>query len=128
MFGLYGMTLLPTFCNRAGRFVRALADNAWFQSGTGNTLQIYGMVLAHPKVCAAIMANGCDLLVFPGGAAEANKTAEVPGYKGRSVPKRVQQSVRAQTSEAIESLISGMLLMHSQQRYREGWLRRWLSS
>ena len=35
-----------------------------------------GAVLAHPDVCSALMEAGHDLLVFPGGAAEANKTAQ----------------------------------------------------
>jgi 1-acyl-sn-glycerol-3-phosphate acyltransferase len=35
-----------------------------------------GMVLGHPEVCGALMEAGHDLLVFPGGAGEANKTAE----------------------------------------------------
>ena len=76
MFGLDGMILMPTIYHQTGRFVRALADNAWFQSGTGTKMQKQGMVLANPKVCSALMERGEDLLIFPGGAAEANKTAE----------------------------------------------------
>jgi 1-acyl-sn-glycerol-3-phosphate acyltransferase len=76
MFGLDGMILMPTIYHQTGRFVRALADNAWFQSGTGTKMQKQGMVLANPEVCSALMERGEDLLIFPGGAAEANKTAE----------------------------------------------------
>ena len=76
MFGLDGMILMPTVYHETGRFVRALADNAWFQTGTGEKMAASGMVLGHPEVCSALMEAGHDLLVFPGGAAEANKTAE----------------------------------------------------
>ena len=76
MFGLDGMILMPTVYHRTGRFLRALADNAWFQTGTGEKMAASGMVLGHPDVCSALMEAGHDLLVFPGGAAEANKTAE----------------------------------------------------
>ena len=76
MFGLDGMILMPTVYHETGRFLRALADNAWFQTGTGEKMAASGMVLGHPEVCSALMEAGHDLLVFPGGAAEANKTAE----------------------------------------------------
>jgi len=76
MFGLDGMILMPTLHYKTGRFVRAMADNAWFQTGTGEKLAQQGMVLANPAVCSALMERGQDLLIFPGGAAEANKTAE----------------------------------------------------
>ncbi|MGI9285490.1 MAG: lysophospholipid acyltransferase family protein [Pseudomonadales bacterium] len=76
MFGLDGMILLPIFYYEVGRFIRAMGDNAWFQVGnTGDKLMKQGMVLANPKVCSALMRAGHSLLVFPGGAAEANKTA-----------------------------------------------------
>lgn len=76
MFGLDGMILMPTLHQEKGRFLRAMGDNAWFQSGAGEKLARNGMVLGHPDVCSALMEDGQDLLVFPGGAAEANKTAE----------------------------------------------------
>lgn len=76
MFGLDGMILMPTVYHETGRFLRAMADNAWFQTPTGKKLAGNGMVLANPEVCSALMDQGQDLLIFPGGAAEANKTAE----------------------------------------------------
>lgn len=220
MFGLEGMILLPTFYYKTGRFVRALADNAWFHTGTGAALQKQGMVLAHPRVCSALMEQGADLLIFPGGAAEANKTAdemyslvwrerygfvrmaaqhgynitpfghvgtdelyghamegrellnswlgkliqkrgvsvredlippipkgmfntlipkpqraylafgetiEVPNYGNKAVPIEVQQSIRKQTADEVEALISEMLLLRSQQKHKEGWIRRYLT-
>jgi 1-acyl-sn-glycerol-3-phosphate acyltransferase len=76
MFGLDGMILMPTIYHETGRFLRAMGDNAWFQTATGEKMAANGMVLGHPEVCGALMEAGQDLLVFPGGAAEANKTAE----------------------------------------------------
>jgi 1-acyl-sn-glycerol-3-phosphate acyltransferase len=75
MFGLDGMILMPTIYKETGRFLRAMGDNAWFQTSTGQKMAAGGMVLGHPRVCSALMEDGQDLLVFPGGAAEANKTA-----------------------------------------------------
>lgn len=76
MFGLDGMILMPTVYHEAGRFLRAMGDSAWFQSSTGRRMASGGMVLGHPRVCSALMEDGQDLLVFPGGAAEANKREE----------------------------------------------------
>lgn len=76
MFGLDGMILMPTVYETTGRFLRAMADKLWFQTPTGEKLAGNGIVLANPKVCSALMEAGEDILVFPGGAAEANKTAE----------------------------------------------------
>jgi 1-acyl-sn-glycerol-3-phosphate acyltransferase len=75
MFGLDGLILMPTIYHETGRFLRAMADNAWFQTSAGAKMAANGMVLGHPDVCSALMEAGQDLLVFPGGAAEANKTA-----------------------------------------------------
>lgn len=76
MFGLDGMILMPTVYHETGRFLRAMGDKAWFQTPTGEKMAANGMVLGHPEVCGALMEAGQDLLVFPGGAAEANKTAD----------------------------------------------------
>ena len=66
------MILMPTVYHETGRFLRALADNAWFQTNTGKDgKQRHGP--GPPAVCGALMEAGQDLLVFPGGAAEANK-------------------------------------------------------
>jgi 1-acyl-sn-glycerol-3-phosphate acyltransferase len=76
LFGLDGWILMPTLYYEAGRFVRAMGDNAWLSVGAvGDMLIRNGMILAHPKACAAMMEDGHDVLVFPGGAAESNKTA-----------------------------------------------------
>ena len=75
MFGLDGLILMPTLHQETGRFIRAMGDKAWFQSNAGEKMAGGGMVLGHPAICSALMENGQDLLVFPGGAGEANKPA-----------------------------------------------------
>jgi 1-acyl-sn-glycerol-3-phosphate acyltransferase len=222
MFGLDGLILMPTVYHETGRFLRAMGDNAWFQSGTGEKMATNGMVLGHPEVCGALMEAGQDLLVFPGGAAEANKTAEekyslvwrerygfvrmaaqhgynitpfgmvgpddwwdhaiegrdllhsrlvkllqkmgvigeiredimppiprglfntllpkpercflsfgepieVPDCRGKNVSKTIQKSVRQQTADSVESLVSDMLLMRAQNKHNEGRIRRLLT-
>ena len=76
MFALDAVIMLPTVYHETGRFLRPMADNIWFGSMPGKKVAAGGMVLAHPDVCAALMEAGHDLLVFPGGAAEANKPEE----------------------------------------------------
>ena len=76
MLGLDGMIIMPILYFEADRFVRAMADRAWFQTSTGEKMMSNGIVLGDPEVCSALMEAGQDILVFPGGAAEANKNAE----------------------------------------------------
>ena len=223
MFGLDGMIFLPMLYHETGRFARAMGDNAWFQTFTREGMIKNGTVLAHPRVCSALMEEGRDLLVFPGGAAEANKTAEekynlvwrqrygfvrmaaqhgynitpfglvgpddwfdhriegrdlldtrlgklltrmgvteglredllpplpagvfstllpkpqrcflafgepvsVPNCRGKkTVPMSVQKSVREQTAAQVEQLVADMLLMRTQRKHEEGWVRRLLT-
>lgn len=75
MFALDAMIMLPTVFHETGRFLRPMADNIWFLTAAGRRMSASGTVLAHPDVCGALMDAGQDLLVFPGGAAEANKRA-----------------------------------------------------
>lgn len=56
-----------------GRFLRGMGDRLFYESPVGDLMTPYGMVLGHPKTCAALMAAGADLLVFPGGSAESTK-------------------------------------------------------
>ncbi|NND68252.1 MAG: acyltransferase family protein [Halioglobus sp.] len=76
MFALDALIMLPTVFHETGRFLRPMADNIWFLTAAGSRVVASGTVLAHPAVCAALMDAGQDLLVFPGGAAEANKSVE----------------------------------------------------
>ena len=50
-----------------------MGDRLFFESPVGDLMTPYGMVLGHPKTCAALMKEGADLLVFPGGSAESTK-------------------------------------------------------
>ncbi|MDX1733364.1 MAG: lysophospholipid acyltransferase family protein [Halioglobus sp.] len=75
MFAVDGLILMPAIYDATGRFPRGMGDNILFQTGVGERLARQGLVLAHPEVCSALMDAGQDLMVFPGGAAEANKSA-----------------------------------------------------
>lgn len=222
MFGLDGLILMPTVYRETGRFLRAMGDKAWFQTDTGAKMARGGMVLGNPEVCSALMEQGQDLLVFPGGAGEANKPAAekyslkwrerygfvrlaarhaynitpvglvgpddwwdhamegedilnsrlvralqkrgvigdirpdivpplprgllgtllprpepcylafgepvaVPDCRGKTVSKRVQQSVRKATAERIEGLVADMLLLRSRDKHNQGFVRRLLT-
>ncbi|WP_269618161.1 lysophospholipid acyltransferase family protein [Zhongshania sp. BJYM1] len=59
-----------------GRFLRALSDKFLWNPINENLLLNQGVVIGHPDVCSALMENGSDLMVFPGGAHEATKTAD----------------------------------------------------
>jgi 1-acyl-sn-glycerol-3-phosphate acyltransferase len=224
LFGLDGWILMPTLYYETGRFVRAMGDNAWLAiAGVGDTLIRNGMILGHPKACAAMMEDGHDLLVFPGGAAESNKSAEekyalqwrerfgfvrlaaehgynitpfglvgpddfydhliegdellesplgkllgwlgvdtegiredilppipsgmffsllpkpqhcylafgepvdIPEHIDEEMPEGLQRSLREEVAGRVDGLIRDMLLLRTQQRHNEGWLRRLLT-
>ncbi|MBW2939830.1 lysophospholipid acyltransferase family protein [Zhongshania aquimaris] len=59
-----------------GRFIRALSDKFLWNPINESVLLNQGVVIGHPEVCSALMENGSDLIVFPGGAHEATKTAD----------------------------------------------------
>ena len=76
LFALDGYILAPIMMRQLGRFVRGLGDKFLFTvPAVGNPLMKFGAVMGHPEVCAALMAAGQDLVVFPGGAHEAVKPA-----------------------------------------------------
>jgi hypothetical protein len=52
---------------------------------------------------------------------------EVPDCRGKNVSKAIQKSVREQTADAVESLVSDMLLMRVQNKHQEGAIRRLLT-
>jgi len=76
LFALDGMVLGPLFIKELGRFPRGMGDKFLF---TNKRVADYvlksGAVMGHPEVCSALMKDGQDLLVFPGGAYEAVKPA-----------------------------------------------------
>lgn len=74
LFALDGMVLGPVMQNDLGRFLRPLGDKFLFAvDGIAKYLVKNGAVIGHPAVCGALMENGSDLLVFPGGAHESVK-------------------------------------------------------
>ena len=76
LFALDGMVLGPVMQKDLGRFVRPLGDKFLFSvDSVANYLVSRGALIGHPDVCSAMMKNGSDLLVFPGGAHEAVKSA-----------------------------------------------------
>ncbi len=75
LFALDGMVLGPVMLHEQNRFLRGLGDKFLWNPVTEQHLLQQGAVLGHPAVCSALMENGSDLLVFPGGAHESTKTA-----------------------------------------------------
>ncbi len=75
LFALDGMILGPVMYFELGRFLRPLGDRFLWNSTTESLLLRQGALVGDPQVCSAMMAAGKDLLVFPGGAHEATKTA-----------------------------------------------------
>jgi 1-acyl-sn-glycerol-3-phosphate acyltransferase len=76
LFALDGWVLGPVMMKELGRFVRGLGDKFLFASeGIGDAVLKRGAVMGHPEVCSALMQDGRDLMVFPGGAHEAVKPA-----------------------------------------------------
>jgi 1-acyl-sn-glycerol-3-phosphate acyltransferase len=76
LFALDGMVLGPVMQQELGRFLRPMGDKFLFtMDAVGKYLVERGAVIGHPEVGSALMKNGSDLLVFPGGAHEAVKNA-----------------------------------------------------
>lgn len=76
LLGLDGWLVAPALYFEAGRFVRGMADNIWMQwEGVADRLIANGLIPANPQVCDAVMEDGEDVLVFPGGAFETIKPA-----------------------------------------------------
>lgn len=74
LFALDGAIILPLFNKELGRFPRAMGDRFLFSmEPVTSLLMSNGLVMGHPEVCSALMEDGQDLLVFPGGAHEAVK-------------------------------------------------------
>lgn len=76
LFALDGWVLGPILMKEQDRFIRGLGDRFLFASERlGNYVLKAGGVMGHPEVCSAMMQDGQDLVVFPGGAYEAVKPA-----------------------------------------------------
>lgn len=69
-----GLVLGPLIHQEFRRFPRGMGDDFLFANPQlAKLFTRLGGVLGHEKVCSALMENGKDMLVFPGGAHEANK-------------------------------------------------------
>jgi 1-acyl-sn-glycerol-3-phosphate acyltransferase len=76
LFALDGMVLAPIMQEDYGRFLRPMGDKFLFTvDAIGKFLNKRGAVMGHPQICTALMDDGQDILVFPGGAHEAVKSA-----------------------------------------------------
>ena len=76
LFALDGWVLGPILQKELNRFVRGLGDKFLFGSPrVADYIVKRGAVMGHPDVCSALMKDGQDLIVFPGGAHEAVKPA-----------------------------------------------------
>ena len=76
LFALDGFVLGPLMQKELGRFIRGLGDRFLFAvPSIGDFVMKRGAVMGHPEVCSALMENGSDIIVFPGGAHEAVKSA-----------------------------------------------------
>ena len=76
LFALDGWVLGPLFIKELNRFPRGMGDKFLFTNPRmANYILKSGAVMGHPEVCSAMMKARQDLLVFPGGAAEAVKPA-----------------------------------------------------
>jgi 1-acyl-sn-glycerol-3-phosphate acyltransferase len=76
LFALDGMVVGPLFLKELDRFPRGMGDKFLFTNPrVANYVLKSGAVMGHPEVCSALMKDGQDLLVFPGGAHEAVKPA-----------------------------------------------------
>ena len=76
LFALDGLIIAPLLQRELGRFPRAMGDKFLFTNQLIADFFIKnGAVMGHPEVCSALMEDGQDMLVFPGGAHEAVKPA-----------------------------------------------------
>ena len=74
LFALDGAVLLAVFLKELGLFPRPMGDKFLFSTQpVANILLNNGLVMGHPEVCKALMEDGQDILVFPGGAFETVK-------------------------------------------------------
>ncbi|MFT5887290.1 MAG: 1-acyl-sn-glycerol-3-phosphate acyltransferase [Zhongshania sp.] len=76
MYAVDGPIIGTSMMAELNRFLRPLSDKFMWNSLNENFLLKQGIVIGHPGVCTALMENGNDLLVFPGGAHEATKSAD----------------------------------------------------
>tara|TARA_R110001599_G_scaffold353795_2_gene597948 strand:+ start:98229 stop:99110 length:882 start_codon:yes stop_codon:yes gene_type:complete len=78
LFALDGWVIGPLMSKELNRFPRGLGDKFLFANPRMADFMLKrGAVMGHPDVCSALMKAGQDLMVFPGGAYEAVKPANM---------------------------------------------------
>jgi 1-acyl-sn-glycerol-3-phosphate acyltransferase len=78
LFALDGWVIGPLMTKELNRFPRGLGDKFLFANPrVADFVLKRGAVMGHPEVCSALMEAGEDLIVFPGGAHEAVKPANM---------------------------------------------------
>ena len=76
LFALDGVVIMSVLLKKLRRFPRSMGDKFLFSNQLSADILIRnGAVMGHPQVCSALMNDGQDLLVFPGGAHESVKPA-----------------------------------------------------
>ena len=78
LFAFDGAILVPVMWHATRRFLRGLGDRFLWHPLSEEMLLGQGAVLGHPRVCGALMEQGADLMVFPGGAFEMAIQHEYP--------------------------------------------------
>nr|WP_282595990.1 lysophospholipid acyltransferase family protein [Spongiibacter thalassae] len=69
---------VPILAESAGRVVRGMNDRAFYENPRLRKLSINnGGVMGHPDIGSALFEANKDVLVFPGGAYEANKNLDL---------------------------------------------------
>lgn len=69
---------VPALQQASGRFVRGMSDEIMYRTPTTRKLVTsFGAVLGHADIGDALFKAGKDILLFPGGAYEANKDLDL---------------------------------------------------
>ena len=71
------MVAVPALQQASGRFVRGMSDEIMYRNpALRKRIVGSGAVMGHQEIGSALFAAGKDLLLFPGGAYEANKNLD----------------------------------------------------
>lgn len=71
------VVVIPALLEASGRFVRGMSDEIMYRTpGTRKFVVGQGAVMGHAAIGDALFKAGKDILLFPGGAYEANKNLD----------------------------------------------------
>ncbi|MBE9539260.1 MAG: hypothetical protein IMF06_09275, partial [Proteobacteria bacterium] len=71
------LVAVPALQQASGRFVRGMSDEIMYRNpGLRKRIVDSGAVMGHQEIGSALFAAGKDILLFPGGAYEANKNLD----------------------------------------------------